>query len=84
MPERKRTGRIAPTLPADRTGRVALIGPHARTHLLLGGNYFEDICPDPENLCTALSGPISTILTVLSWMYVCVFRRRVLSLPERA
>ena len=49
--ERKSTGLIAPTLPADPTGRVALIGPHAQTHLLLGGNYFEDICPDPDNLC---------------------------------
>lgn len=65
------------TLPAKASGKIALIGPHAQTHLLLGGNYFENICPDSGNLCvpsmedaigniTAQASPTAGTLTVAS------------------
>ena len=54
-------------------------------HYVLRASIFADqlcVCT-ADGSCTALSGPICTILSILSWMCVCTHGRRMLSSPKR-
>ena len=53
------------TLPLDKaaapTAKVALLGPHAKTQLELGGNYFESICPKDGDCVPSLAQAMTAV-----------------------